>query len=142
MNGHRLNFGLILILFVITGCSHGQCNNVPQRPNDEQLNQNIKETNDTASAPISQSKDSNFVIVYKDSGQKQCDKNAGIKIEKLKALLEKNKINVLESHTQNDGKIHMQVCGSPAGMLHTFTIETKYLKKARKLGFQVLSGNK
>jgi len=117
------------------GCSHGNCNNLPGRPTEEVHAKNINETKAEATKlpPVSEE---TFLTIYKDSGEKQCDPKSGIPIDKLKALLTKNKIVVLESKTQSDGKMRIQVCGASAGQMHTFLIEKKYAAKALKLGFK------
>jgi hypothetical protein len=57
----------------------------------------------------------------------------------MQATLTSKRISVFEGHTQPDGKMHMELCGAPAGTIHVFSISKRDLKKAQKLGFKLLS---
>jgi hypothetical protein len=80
---------------------------------------------------------SNSVQIFKVTGEKQCQKGAGIALDEMQSTLTAKQITVYEAHTQSDGKMHMELCGSPSGTIHVFTISKKDLKKAEKLGFKV-----
>ena len=54
----------------------------------------------------------------------------------MKDVLTKNKVVVMDAHTQNDGMMHAQVCGSPSGEIHVFSISKSQVKKAKALGFK------
>jgi hypothetical protein len=50
--------------------------------------------------------------------------------------LEKKKIKVVSSKSQEDGLLHSQVCGAPSGKIHVFEIPKIQLKEATQLGFK------
>ncbi|MBK9294014.1 MAG: hypothetical protein IPM57_06145 [Oligoflexia bacterium] len=127
----------ILSLATSLGCSHGKCNNLPQRPTSEEHSKNIQNTQAEVTQGAQVPREETFITIFKDSGEKQCQPKSQIPISKMKTQLESAKIPVLEYKTQNDGQMHIQVCGSTTGELHTFLIEKKYLPKAKKLGYGV-----
>lgn len=128
----------VFAALTVAACSHEQCNNVPQRPPaSEEAAVVATATPAPTAAPVIP-KDA--VQVFKPTGEKQCEKGkAGIPLDEMQATLSTNKIPVFESHTQSDGKMHMQLCGSPAGTIHVFTISKDDLKSAEKLGFKIFS---
>jgi hypothetical protein len=137
---------MLKIIFVFAAlmfaaCSHEQCNNVPQRPPaSEDAGTVATATPAPTAAPVIP-KDS--VQIFKPTGEKQCEKGkAGIPLDEMQATLTLKKITVFESHTQSDGKMHMQLCGSPAGTIHVFTISKNDLKAAEKLGFKIFVSKK
>ncbi len=138
---------------LISGCSSGQCSNIPARPTAEEnkastqtinMSENEKPLIEVASAAavpapvVPAPKKEDTILIYKDSGEKQCGMGKTVPLDEAKAILEKKKILVYESHTQDDGLIHMQLCGSASGKIHVFSILKKNLKKAQTLGFKPL----
>jgi hypothetical protein len=77
------------------------------------------------------------VWISKPDGTKQCVKKMGISLKKMKNELQRVHVNVFSQKKQNDGKMHIQVCGSPTGMLNTFEISIGDLEKVKVRGFQV-----
>src|ERR1022692_2973773 len=125
----RLMLKIFLLFAIALGfmaCAHGQCNNVPQRP----------PASDDAGTPASGAVAAaptpvavippDSVQVFKTTGEKQCETGKGtppgVTIDELQTTLTSKKITVFESHTQSDGKMHMELCGSPSGTVHVFTI--------------------
>ena len=76
------------------------------------------------------------IQIYKPTGELQCQPGSGLSIEKNQSLLTKANITIMESSTQNDGLMHMSVCGTPKGQIHVFKIPAKFKGKALKLGFK------
>ena len=75
------------------------------------------------------------IWVGKADGTVQCQKIMGVSLTKMKKQLESAKIKVLSQKKRSDGKMRIQVCGSPSGMLNTFEISASDLELARKIGF-------
>lgn len=149
--------GIFGALFFV-GCAHDRmCNNVPQRPTPTPSS---TPSEDGSNAPpptpaptqidpadaFNEQKtlsdggiDGPQVQVFKSSGEKQCAPNTAISIEAMGRVLTRQKIRVLESHSQPDGLMHMAVCGASTGKIHVFTIVKKQSKAAQKLGFKLLT---
>jgi hypothetical protein len=138
-------------LLYLNGCSNQQCNNIPQRPVASEPPSPTPSdldstTTGTAGLTAMDKKslgeemgDGPQIQVSKPSGELQCGQSAGISIQDAAKELSKNKITVIESHSQPDGLMHMTVCGASTGKIHVFTIFKKNIKKAQRLGFKVLA---
>jgi hypothetical protein len=79
------------------------------------------------------SKDST-VLIYKADGSLQCGGARGISIDEMERSL--NGIKVFSREKRPDGLMHIQVCGSPTGMVNVYEIPASNLPSAEKLGFQ------
>ena len=150
-----LIFAFVSIGFMMNGCAHDGCNNVPQRPtptpsptpcesppcatpipspssdSTNRVDDKLKTLMDPAEGPQ--------VKVYKASGEKQCGQSVGVGIQAMAKTLMNRHVYIIESHSQPDGLMHMAVCGAPTGKIHVFTIIKKDLKRAEKLGFKVFA---
>lgn len=80
--------------------------------------------------------DSPKVRVFKPDGSKQCEKKGAVSVESMEREL--SGIPVFAKDKRSDGLMHVQVCGSPTGMINTFEIDLKNLKKAEERGFRRL----
>ena len=76
------------------------------------------------------------VRIYKPDGSKQCEKRGAVGVDAMEREL--SGIPVFARDKRSDGLMHVQVCGSPTGMINTFEIELKNLKKAEERGFRRL----
>jgi hypothetical protein len=77
------------------------------------------------------------VFVYKPDGSLQCGAAKGL------AALEMEKkelrgIKVISRDKRPDGLMHIQVCGSPTGMINVYEIPSASLAEAEKRGFKKL----
>ena len=72
----------------------------------------------------------------KADGSLQCGAQKGIAVE----LMEKDLrgIKVLSRDKRSDGKMHIQLCGSPTGMINVYEISESQLKDAEARGFKKL----
>lgn len=122
---------LALAFLSLAACTHGQCNNVPQRDKAAAESAIINSSG--------KAEDTVTVQVYKETGEKQCGQQAGSHIDKVKEILIKNKITVLDAKTQDDGMMHIQVCGAPTGQIHVFSIPKASAKRALGLGFKAFN---
>jgi hypothetical protein len=134
---------IAFLTLAAAGCSHGQCNNVPQRPvaSEDAAASPTPAPAAMAEAPgagaaaqVPAPKDA--VQVFKPTGELQCEPGKGTSLETVQDQLTSKKITVYESHTQPDGLMHMAVCGSPTGTIHVFTISKKSLHAAERAGFK------
>lgn len=142
-------FFVFMSAFCFTACSTHNCSNLPQRPATSDSPPEAASNTDTTSAtvdPISPARTETkpaidpaaTVKVFKDTGEKQCEEVRGSSLQALKAQLASKKITVLDSTTQPDGLMHMQMCGASKGNIHIITIAKKDLSKVTKLGFKEL----
>lgn len=74
------------------------------------------------------------VRVYKPDGSRQCEKNAGQSILVMERELAG--IPVFAREKRKDGLMHVQVCGSPSGMINIYEIELARVKQAEERGFK------
>jgi hypothetical protein len=76
------------------------------------------------------------VFVYKPDGSLQCGTAKGLSLEEMEKQL--RGMPVLSRDKRPDGKMHIQVCGSPTGMINVFEIDETHLKEAEARGFKKL----
>jgi hypothetical protein len=128
---------VVFAFMLVAGCAHDSCNNVPQRPQTADVppavepggfGRNVQ--SDSASLPP------DAVLISKPTGELQCGQGKATPLDDVLKTLRSKKIKVYEAHTQSDGMVHMDLCGSPKGEIHVVAIAKKDLKKALKLGFQ------
>lgn len=114
---------LFYMAFVFTiSCTSGHCRRTPQGQSESM-------------SPAE------HVFVYKDDGSLQCQQKRGVALEIMaKELTEKN-IIVYSSENRPDGKMHIQLCGSPTGMINVYEISDKQLDEALRLGFKKFEQN-
>ena len=72
--------------------------------------------------------------VFKTDGSRQCDKRSGIALDVMERELAG--IPVYAKEKRADGLMHIQVCGSPTGMINLFEIDQTNLKQAEERGFR------
>lgn len=83
---------------------------------------------------MSEPKSPDRVLVYKADGSLQCGMAKGIPAEEMEKDL--GGIKVFSRMNQPDGKMHIQVCGSPTGRVNVYEIPISSLKDAEKRGFK------
>lgn len=74
------------------------------------------------------------VKVYKPDGTLQCNQGKKIAIDKMEVELKG--LKVYSKYNKNDGKMRIQLCGSPTGNAHVFEIDRTDLEEALKRGFK------
>jgi hypothetical protein len=74
------------------------------------------------------------VLVYKADGSLQCGMGKAITPQEMEKQL--NGIKVYSRENRPDGKMHIQVCGSPTGMINVYEIPQTSLREAEKRGFK------
>lgn len=72
--------------------------------------------------------------VYKPDGSRQCEKSAGIALETMERELAGFVVHNREK--RKDGLMHIQICGSPSGMINLFEIDASFVKQAEQRGFK------
>lgn len=78
----------------------------------------------------------NTVLVYKADGSLQCGAGKGLALDDMEKELKG--IRVLSRDKRADGKMHIQLCGSPTGMINVYEIPESSLKTAEGRGFKKL----
>lgn len=76
------------------------------------------------------------VFVFKADGSLQCGMGKAISIEDMEKELKG--IKVLSRDKRPDGMMHIQVCGSPTGVINIYEISASQLKEAEARGFKKL----
>ena len=74
------------------------------------------------------------VLVSKPDGSLQCGMGKAISPEDMEKQLAG--IKVISREKRSDGLMHVQVCGSPTGMLNIYEIPATSLKDAEAKGFK------
>lgn len=76
--------------------------------------------------------------IFKTDGSRQCDKRSGTALDIMERELAG--IPVYSKEKRADGLMHIQVCGSPTGMINLFEIDQSNLKQAEERGFRRWEG--
>jgi hypothetical protein len=134
---------LIAIVFFMTAtaCANGPCRRLrePQLAEGQAVAAKPS-TPPVATAPAGPSGSAggpvSSVFVYKSDGSLQCGTAKGLSLEEMEKQL--RGIPVLSRDKRPDGKMHIQVCGSPTGMINVFEINETSLKEAEARGFKKL----
>ncbi|MES2855377.1 MAG: hypothetical protein V4692_05920, partial [Bdellovibrionota bacterium] len=74
------------------------------------------------------------VLIYKADGSLQCGAAKGISVDEMEKLL--SGIKTFSKEKRPDGLMHIQVCGSPTGMINVYEISLSQLPTAEKQGFK------
>lgn len=74
------------------------------------------------------------VFVSQPDGSLQCGMNPGISLTEMEKQLVG--IKVYSREKKPDGKMHIQVCGSPTGILNVYEIPEASLAEAERRGFR------
>ncbi len=93
----------------------------------------------TASSSNSVESKEKRVKVFKSDGSRQCEPKSSSKtgpsaVDVMEQELAGIKVYAREK--RRDGLMHIQVCGSPTGMINLYEIDFKYLKQAEERGFR------
>jgi len=118
----KLSFVMILgILATISSCAHSET-------------KMTKEKSMTSTGASSGKK----IWIYKEDGTVQCEGEKGRPLEQDQKSVEKAGIKIFASKKTTDGKMRIQMCGSPTGNVNAFEILASQEAAAKKLGFRVL----
>lgn len=134
----------VSLVFGLGACANGPCRHLREPRLAE--GQAAAEASSNASAtkaatPVAGSTASSggpvsSIFVYKPDGSLQCGTAKGLSLEEMEKQL--RGIPVLSRDKRPDGKMHIQVCGSPTGMINVFEIDETHLKEAEARGFKKL----
>ena len=125
------NLGLGLLAFFAVACANGPCHSL-RHP------ELIQQTNPVATGEVKEGGASvageGKVFVSKADGSLQCGMAKGDTPSEMEKQLEG--IKVYSRENRPDGKMHMQVCGSPTGRVNVYEIPNASLAEAEKRGFK------
>jgi hypothetical protein len=93
-----------------------------------------KQPKDAPAASSSSTGDT--VWVQKPDGGQQCEPGTGKTLDAGAEDLARAKITVKNSRKGSDGKLRIQLCGSPTGGQNAYEIPRKDLARAKSLGFE------
>lgn len=120
---------LWLLTLIVVACSTGHC----RRDGSGKVLEKID-----AKPPAGYQQESiGNIVVGKPDGSLQCGQGVGVSLENM-AKRDLGGVKIIASEKKNDGLMRIQACGTPTGMLNTYTIDHKDLRKAQSSGFTVL----
>lgn len=120
--------GLCAVAFL--GCASGKC---LQSANAASAAKSPA-SNDKAKDAMKPESKLDRVKVYKSDGSLQCGQGKAIAVSDMQKEL--GDIEVFSSQNKNDGRMRIQVCGSPTGNANVYEIDRKNLEAALKKGFK------
>lgn len=129
-------FCLCAALLFFVGCTSGNCRSQQETP--EALAKAPKISMEELTHMKATSKGQR-VHVYKADGSLQCNQGQKIMPEEMEKELAG--IRIYSKLNRNDGKMRIQLCGSPTGNCNIFEIDRENLDQALKLGFKEWAGS-
>jgi hypothetical protein len=140
------NFAFVLMLcFAHVGCSSRPCRE-PRAPELDRTKAPVTSSVapkadapaavDVTSGKVHADGAPYLIRIYKADGSRQCEKKSGIPLDIMERELAG--IVVKSRDKRNDGLMHVQVCGSPSGMINVYEINAEFLKQAEQRGFKRL----
>jgi hypothetical protein len=117
--------------FLLIACVFTACNTTSCRESNGNLQSTKKLT--AEQDPMSKVSVADKIKVYKPDGSLQCDMGKPISIDDMKKEL-KN-LRVYSEVKLHDGKMRVQLCGTPTGQCNVFEIHRDDLQEAVKLGY-------
>ena len=144
MEKSRFNIGRnILFVLAFSGCAAHPCRE-PRAPELDQTKKvasasatNVAAEDLKKAAEAATPAASTRVRVYKPDGSRQCEtRKRGTALEVMERELAGIKVHAHEKRA--DGLMHIQICGSPTGMINLFEIDSTFLKQAEERGFKRL----
>jgi hypothetical protein len=133
------NIRVMIALFafaVLSSCANGPCRHLrePQLAEGQAAAAAAKIASPAPGGTMTPPTGS--VYIYKADGSLQCGSAKGLSLDEMEKQL--NGIGVLSRDKRPDGRMHIQVCGSPTGMINVFEISATSLKEAEARGFKKL----
>lgn len=129
---------IILSALLLTACANGPCHPLrhPELAGKKPTGTASPESESAAKGKtLSELKiTDDRVYVYKPDGSIQCEMAKGITPEEMEKELAG--IKVYSRENRPDGKMRMQVCGTPTGLVNIYEIPASSLKEAEKRGFK------
>jgi hypothetical protein len=133
----------VLLVLALSGCAAHPCRE-PRAPELDLTKKaaSTAPTNAAAeelkkAAESTSSQPAAHVRVYKADGSRQCEKfKKAISLETMERELAG--ISVYAREKRSDGLMHIQICGSPTGMINLYEIDSGFLKQAEQRGFKRL----
>lgn len=102
--------------------------------NDGVLGAASSKSEDTPGTTSGISASEGRILVARPDGSLQCKMAKGKSPEEMEKDLDG--IKVYSRHNRSDGKMHIQVCGSPTGKVNVYEIPGPSLKEADRRGFK------
>ena len=130
---------LLCLPILLTSCTNGPCRQLrhPELALPAQAvvaNKELEATTVVNLPPPELKTTDGRVFVGRADGSLQCAMAKGKSPEEMEGDLEA--IKVYSRTKRQDGKSHIQVCGSPTGMLNLYEIPSSSLKEADLRGFK------
>lgn len=130
-----LSGNFLISMLLLQACAAGPCYPLKHPELAHRTTAGAKLGKDTKGTSVSEPQTSDSrVFVYKPDGSLQCGMGKGIPPEEMEKELEG--IKVYSRENRPDGKMHIQVCGSPTGQVNVYEIPASSLKEAEKRGFK------
>lgn len=115
-----------LLVLILVGCSSAQC----RKP------VSIKKEGEASAVPEKLLAGPGRALVAKRDGSKQCEKPDQSSAKTAEAMKKDLKdIKVYDMAKQQDGQMHIALCGSPTGIYNVYEIGEEDAAKALSYGF-------
>lgn len=125
---------ILVSMFLLQACASGPCYPL-KHPELAKRSTGTKTGEGAKGSAVSEPKLSDSrVFVYKPDGSLQCGMGKGVSPNEMEKQLDG--IKVYSRENRPDGKMHIQVCGSPTGQVNVYEIPASSLKEAEKRGFK------
>jgi hypothetical protein len=89
-----------------------------------------------SAAPTASQASVDSVWVQKPDGGQQCAPDSAKPLDAHAEELQRAGVQILQSKKGSDGKMRIQLCGSPSGSQNAYEIRRSDLSKAKALGFE------
>jgi hypothetical protein len=145
-----LRQAFILVCLTVVGCADGPCRQLRKpdladqavalpagKPDGKQTGQSGVSTQEKNL--LSQGTFNSTLLVYKPDGSLQCGVAKGMGYDEMEKK-DLGGIKVFSRDKRSDGLMHIQVCGSPTGMINVFEVSLGQWPDAEKRGFRKLDG--
>lgn len=130
---------ILISVFLLGACSSRPCREARAPELDQTAKQPAPTSSGTAKSDggLFGNENRNAPLkarVYKWDGSRQCERRGAKSVEATERELAG--IPVYHREKRSDGLIHIQVCGSPTGIINIFEIDSSNLKQAEERGFK------
>jgi hypothetical protein len=130
-----------LVAFAFIACANQPCRQIKRpdladmtKPSEKPSAPAVAPTEKGGSTVTTATSDQKTIFVYKPDGSLQCQNKKGVAVEEMEKELAG--IRVISKDKRPDGLMHIQVCGSPTGMINVYEIPVEKLKEAESRGFK------
>ena len=136
----QTNYLIFTMLFLsLISCTHGNCRTQAENADAALATSAVKTVPIQEISKMKETSAGQRIKIYKADGTLQCGQGKKIALEQMKKELKDIKVH--SQTNKNDGKMRIQLCGSPTGNCNIYEIDRENLDQALKLGFKEWTGD-